>query len=236
MRAAPGVDLGNIIGRTRDLLLDFDGPICSIFAGLPAPVVAARLRELLGSDGQPLPDAVAADDDPIEVFRFTSGLDADTAARVEAALRDAERTATATAAPTSGAREVLLGCQQTGRRVAIISNNSQTAVETYLQAQGLAAHVDVIVGRTDPDPHLLKPHPHLVLRALDALGGDPARSSFVGDSTSDVLSAKAAGTHSVGYANKPGKVERLRGAGADVIVTSMAELHAALVAHQPPSS
>jgi phosphoglycolate phosphatase-like HAD superfamily hydrolase len=61
-------------------------------------------------------------------------------------------------------------------------------------------------------------------------------SSFVGDSISDVLSANAAGTHSVGYANRPGKVERLRGVGADVIVTSIAELHAALVAHQPLSS
>jgi phosphoglycolate phosphatase-like HAD superfamily hydrolase len=87
-------------------------------------------------------------------------------------------------------REVILACQQTGRRVAIISNNSQAAVGTYLQLQDLAEHVDVVVGRTDPDPQLLKPHPHLVPRALDALGGDPAMSSFVGDSTSDVLSPR----------------------------------------------
>jgi HAD superfamily hydrolase (TIGR01509 family) len=236
MRAAPSVELGSIIGRTRDLLLDFDGPICSIFAGLPAPVVAARLRELLTSNGTPLPDSVAAEDDPIEVFRFTSRLNPHTAARIEGALRDAEQAATATATPTSGAREVILACQQTGRRVAVISNNSQAAVETYLKAQDLAETVDVIVGRTDADPRLLKPHPHLVLRALDALGGDPTTSSFVGDSTSDVRSAKAAGTHSIGYANKPGKAKRLQRAGTDAIVTSMAELRAALLAHKPSSS
>ena len=235
MRAAPSVELRGIIGRTRDLLLDFDGPICSVFAGLPAPSVAARLRELLGSNGKPLPEAIAGEDDPIEVLRFTSGLDLDTAGRVEAALRDAERAATATATPTPDAREVILACQQTGRRVAIISNNSQAAVETYLRAQHLAEHVDVVVGRTDPDPRLLKPHPHLVLRALDALDGDPATSSFVGDSTSDVQSAKAAGIHSVGYANKPGKIQRLHHAGADVTVTTMAELRDALLANQPSS-
>jgi HAD superfamily hydrolase (TIGR01509 family) len=235
MRVAPSVELGTIIGRTRFLLLDFDGPICAIFAGLPAPLVAARLRELLGSNGTSLPESVASEDDPIEVLRFTSRLDMDTAARVEAALRDVERTATATATPTPAAREVILACHQTNRRVAIISNNSQAAVETYLRAHHLAEHVDVIVGRTDPDPRLLKPHPHLVLRALDVLGGDPTMSSFVGDSTSDIQSAKAAGTHSVGYANKPGKVERLQRAGADVIVTTMAELHDALLAHQPSS-
>jgi len=164
-----------------------------------------------------------------------SGLDQATAVLVEATLRDAELAATETATPTPDAREVILACHQTSRRVAAISNNSQAAVETYLRAHHLAEHVDVIVGRTDPDPRLLKPHPHLVLRALDALGGDPATSAFVGDSTSDIQSAKAAGTLSIGFANKPGKDERLHRAGADVIVTSMAELHQALLAHQPSS-
>jgi HAD superfamily hydrolase (TIGR01509 family) len=236
MRAAPSVELVSIIGRTRHLLLDFDGPICSIFAGLPALSVAAQLQELLRSDGTPLPDHVASEDDPIEVLRFTSSLDLNTAALVETALRDAELAATATATPTPNVRDVLLACHQTGRPVAVISNNAQAAVETYLQAHHLAEHIDVIVGRTDPDPRLLKPHPHLVLRALDALHGDPATSAFIGDSTSDIHSAKAAGTHAVGFANKPGKFERLQQAGADAIVTSMAELHTALLAHQPSSS
>ena len=130
---------------------------------------------------------------------------------------------------------MILACQQTGRRVAVISNNSQAAVETYLQALHLAEQVDVVVGRSEPDPRLLKPHPHLVLRALDALNGDPARSSFVGDSTSDVQSAKAASIQSIGYANKPGKIQRLHHAGADVIVTTMAELRDALLTNQPSS-
>jgi HAD superfamily hydrolase (TIGR01509 family) len=235
MKAAPSVELASIIDRTRYLLLDFDGPICAIFAGLPAPSVAARLRELLSADGQPLPESVAGEDDPIEVLRFTSSLDPDTTIRVETALRDAERAATATATPTPYARDVLLACHQTGRRVAVISNNSQAAVETYLQAHHLTEPVDVIVGRTEPDPRLLKPHPHLVLQALHMLDGNPATSALVGDSTSDIQSAKAAGTRSVGYANKPGKYERLHRAGADAVVTTMGELHDALLAHQPSS-
>jgi HAD superfamily hydrolase (TIGR01509 family) len=234
MRAAPSVELLSIIHRTRHLLLDFDGPICSIFAGRPAPAVAARLRQLLGSDGQPLPKSLAGEDDPIEVLRFTSGLDLVTAARVEAALRDAELAATESATPTPYARDVILACHQTNRRVAVISNNSQAAVETFLRAQHLAEHVDVIVGRTEPDPRLLKPHPHLVLRALDALDADPATSVLVGDSPSDIQSARAAGTHSVGFANRPSKSQRLQSVGADALVTTMAELHEALLA-RPPS-
>ncbi len=235
MTAAPSVELRRIIDRTRDLLLDFDGPICSVFAGLPAPDVAARLRELLSSNGKPLPDVVAKEDDPIEVLRYAGGLDPDAAAGIEATLREAERAAVETAQPTPQAREVILACHRTRRRVAVISNNSQAAVERYLAAHRLAEHVDVIVGRTEPDPGLLKPHPHLVLRALDALGSDPATCALVGDSISDIQAAQATGTTSIGFANKPGKAERLQGAGADTIVTTMAELHSALLALQPSS-
>jgi HAD superfamily hydrolase (TIGR01509 family) len=233
MRAAPSVELGSIIGRTRDLLLDFDGPICTIFAGLPAPAVAGRLRRLLGSDGTPLPDAVVGEDDPIEVLRYASRVNPSTGTRVEAALRAAELAAVESALPTPRAREVILACHRTRRRVAIISNNSQAAVARYLAAHRLAEHVDVIVGRTNPDPALLKPHPHLVIQALDALGSDPAACALVGDSISDIQAARAASTASIGFANKPGKAERLQVAKADAIVSSMAELHEALLALQP---
>jgi hypothetical protein len=40
-----------LLARTRYLLLDFDGPVCDIFAGLPATAVAERLRKLI--TGQP---------------------------------------------------------------------------------------------------------------------------------------------------------------------------------------
>jgi HAD superfamily hydrolase (TIGR01509 family) len=235
MRAAPSLELGSIIGRTYDLLLDFDGPICSIFAGLPAPAVASRLRGLLGSDEKPLPDAVASEDDPIEVLRFASAVDQSTAVRVEAALRDAELAAAESALPTPHAREVIVACRRTRRRVAVISNNSQAAVQRYLAAHRLVEHVDVIVGRVEPDPRLLKPHPHLVTRALDALGSNPATCALVGDSISDIQAARAAGTASIGFANKPGKIERLQDVAADAIVTSMAQLHDALLALQPQS-
>jgi HAD superfamily hydrolase (TIGR01509 family) len=233
MRAAPSVALSSIIGRARDLLLDFDGPICGIFAGLPAPAVADQLRELLSSDGKPLPEKLVGEDDPIEVFRYAADVHPGAAARVEAALRDAELAAAESASPTPHAREVILACHQTRRRVAVISNNSQAAVQRYLAAHRLVEHVDVIVGRTEPDPRLLKPNPHLVVRALDTLGSDPASCALVGDSISDIQAAQAAGTASIGFANKRGKAERFQRAGADAIVDSMAELHSALLALQP---
>jgi phosphoglycolate phosphatase-like HAD superfamily hydrolase len=68
----------------------------------------------------------------------------------------------------------------------------------------------------------MKPSPAPVLAALDELAADPRECVMVGDSTSDIEAAQAAGVIAIGYANKPGKRTRL--ARADVLIDSMAEL------------
>jgi hypothetical protein len=52
------------------LLLDFDGPICSIFAGYPAPRVAAELVALLDVEGVAVPPEVRGEGDPLAVLRW----------------------------------------------------------------------------------------------------------------------------------------------------------------------
>ena len=69
--AANSSDLDAIISRTRHLLLDFDGPICSVFAGLPAahhrqPAAQAPRRP------RPAPGRIARTPDPIEVFTYAA--------------------------------------------------------------------------------------------------------------------------------------------------------------------
>jgi HAD superfamily hydrolase (TIGR01509 family) len=221
--------LGRVIEQTRWLLLDFDGPICSIFAGLPAASVAEQLRKLIADEGaQPSMSGIDGND-PIQVLRSTASLQPALSAQVESALRAAEIAATRTARPTPHAREAILACHATGRALAVVSNNSQAAVEAYLRIHQLDRHVDLVVGRTQPDPTLLKPSPHLVVHAMQALGADRGASAFVGDTPSDVESAHAAGMHCIGYANKPGKLDRLTLAGADAVITTMADLATTLL-------
>ncbi|HEV8596118.1 MAG TPA: haloacid dehalogenase, partial [Candidatus Dormibacteraeota bacterium] len=125
MTAERDPDLATVIDRTETMLLDFDGPICSIFAGMPASSVAGHLRKLLLAEGLSLPEHLTGEDDPIEVLRFTSTLGPATSKRIESALRSAEVAATRSAEPTPHAREVMLACRQTNRAVAVISNNSK---------------------------------------------------------------------------------------------------------------
>jgi phosphoglycolate phosphatase-like HAD superfamily hydrolase len=44
----------------------------------------------------------------------------------------------------------------------------------------------------------------------------------------DIEAATAAGVRSIGHANKPGKADALRSAGADVVVTTIEQIAAAL--------
>ena len=145
--AANSSDLDAIVSRTRHLLLDFDGPICSVFAGLPAHIIADRLRKLLGDHTQ-LPAGIARTPDPIEVFTYAATISTDLAARVEAEMTGQELAAVATAAPTPYVHDVVTACQNSGRSVSIVSNNSARAVHAYLTRHGLDDRISSC-GRTD---------------------------------------------------------------------------------------
>jgi phosphoglycolate phosphatase-like HAD superfamily hydrolase len=51
---------------------------------------------------------------------------------------------------------------------------------------------------------------------------------FVGDSTTDIQAAHAAGVPAIGYANKPGKATCFAGYAPAAIITSMSEILSAL--------
>lgn len=227
----PGIDvqaLGAIIARTRYLLLDFDGPICSIYAGLPAPTVAAKLRKLLPRE---LPQEIADTDDPIEIFCYSANVSDELAVRVEAEMADFEVAAVSTAEPTPYVHEVLASARESGRIVGVVSNNSARAVNAHLDHHGLSDGISLIVARTSHNPELLKPSPHLIKQAVRGLGAHAAATTLVGDSFTDIEAAHSAGVASIGYANKPGKRERMARLQAGTVIASMAELALSLRAH-----
>ena len=229
---APGVDyaaLSAIIARTRYLLLDFDGPICSIYAGLPASKVADQLKTLFPGE---LPDEIASTRDPIEVFVYSATISDEMAARVEAEMTDLEVAAVAVAEPTPYVHEVIASARESGRTIAIVSNNSPRAVDAYLGRHGLTEGIRLVVARTSHDPALLKPSPHLIDKAVHGLNADPAASTLVGDSFTDIEAAHRAGVASIGYANQAGKRERMMELRAGAVTTSMADLVLSLRAHR----
>ena len=223
-------DLTRLLAEVDAILLDFDGPVCSIFAGYPAPKVAAELVDMLQRHGVAVPPGLATEPDPLEVLHWAgTGGDPAVTRMVEDVLCAAELRAGESAAPTAYGREMIVAAGQAGLPVVVVSNNSAGAVTAYLSAHRLASYVSAVVGRAYAEPGRIKPNPEPILQAVHALGLSPDRTVLVGDSLSDIEGSRAAGVRTIGYANRPAKAEVFRQARADVVIDSMGAIARALI-------
>jgi HAD superfamily hydrolase (TIGR01509 family) len=207
-----------VLASTKDVLLDFDGPICSVFSGYTNAAVTEELRTRLGLVLAPQTN------DPFDILKHAAESGPDIAESAEAELTRLELLAVKTAAPTPGAADVIRAFSAAGRRIVVVSNNSAAAVDAYARQHDLERFLTGISARTSSDPQLLKPSPHLVLEAVALLDAEPGRCLMIGDSPSDLEAARLAGVPSVGYANKLGKAERLASVKSDVIIRHISEL------------
>jgi beta-phosphoglucomutase-like phosphatase (HAD superfamily) len=216
---------------TRHLLIDFDGPVCSVFAGVPAPEVAQQLRASLITAGFDLGADAQDEDDPIEVFRQAARLGPQAAMTAQQLLTVYETRAIPTARPAPGSADLIITARQTGRTVTIVSNNSGAAIAAYLADHDLTGYVGAIVARDDSDPERMKPSPYRVREAVRLLNAASAECTLIGDSTSDVTAGHLAGVAVIGYANKAGKAEALAAVQAAATTDRLDRITTALCSH-----
>lgn len=211
--------VGRLIAEAGALLLDFDGPICGVYATVPDHVAADQVRAVLERAGMTLPVSVKSTSDPLEVLQHAAGVeDRVLIEQADDALIRAELVAIEGAEPTPGAHETIVAAAEAGVPVAIVSNNSTPAIEAYLTRHELTDYVRAIIGRVYGRPDLMKPNPHPLTVAAAELGTRADACLLVGDSTTDMIAAHAAGVRSIGFANRPAKDEALSQAGADAVV------------------
>jgi HAD superfamily hydrolase (TIGR01509 family) len=232
---APFADLDGILAHTRIVFLDFDGPVCSLFAGTPTEPVADRLRKLITVENIDLPTAIETTGDWFEILGFAYSVSPRLAARVADELGEIELSAALTALPTAYSHDVAAACRESARSLAVISNTSERAVRSYLDAHDLSRQIAVVSARIEADPSKLKPNPDLIDQAADALGSSPEACVMVGDSATDIEAAHSAGARAIGYAPARGDAERLASAGADALIGSMADLALRLRARPLPN-
>lgn len=217
-------DLAGILRRASVVLLDFDGPVCSVFAGYPAPQITDELRALaIDQLGWLTPELTKASG-PHELLAAAGATSDKLARQIEDALRVAELKASESATPTLGVDKFLAACRETNRPVAIVSNNCAASVRAYLNRVGMAVAVQHIEARDPSDPARMKPSPYLVERAVARLNSSPGQCVLIGDQPSDIAAARTVGTLSIGYANKPAKHTDLTSAGANAITDDMGQL------------
>lgn len=89
--------LTETLANARVILFDFDGPLCDVFAGLPASEVADELTALLSAQDAAAGTKAAGTDDPLDVLRIAHEADTELGQKVERALTAAEVRAVAVA-------------------------------------------------------------------------------------------------------------------------------------------
>ncbi|MFE8912644.1 HAD family hydrolase [Streptomyces globisporus] len=166
----------------------------------------------------------------MEVLRLAPRVDEDAVRRIEEALTSAEVSAVKAAGmPVTGAVESLRAAHASGRRVAIVSNNSAACVREFLALHDLDRFVRQVSGRYPNRPDLMKPSPFSLLRAAKELEVRASACTLIGDSTTDIEAAARAGSMVIGFSNKPGKEASLAAAGARTIITNMVTVAKALL-------
>ncbi|WP_199439308.1 HAD family hydrolase [Umezawaea beigongshangensis] len=213
-----------ILDKAKAVFFDFDGPICSVFAGHAADGIASDLIAILRQHETVFRPAINDETDPMDVLRWTGAHKQDSLLDIEDYLVEAEIKAVESAEPTPFAVQVMRHIVESGRPVAVVSNNSTAAIHRYLVRHNLDNIVSFISGRVHADPASMKPNPLSLTLAADQLGVSITDTVLIGDTATDIEASHAAGAKSIGYANKPGKRETLSRAGAHAIIESMTAL------------
>ncbi len=107
----------------------------------------------------------------------------------------------------------------------LATGKSRRGVARIIEQHGLDGIFDTIqTGDDGPS----KPHPAMLLQAMDETGTSPATAVMIGDTSYDMLMASSANVASIGVTWGYHTKAELRQAGAKTIVHSFAELERAL--------
>ena len=120
-----------------------------------------------------------------------------------------------------GAEACLERLKSAGTRIGLCSNKPDELCRKLVLELGVASYFDAIQGSCTGLPR--KPDPAPLIKTVERLGALPATTLYVGDSETDVLTARAAGVAvvlvSYGYTARPAAE-----LGADRVYDSLADI------------
>lgn len=121
-----------------------------------------------------------------------------------------------------GVHGMLQQLRAAGYGIGVVTAKETAGARYLLEAIGIDGDIDVIVG-TDQVEHG-KPAPDSVLLALNLLGAPAADTWYVGDATSDMEMALAAGMRAMGITTGAAPHAALVAAGAGAVVATADEV------------
>lgn len=212
----------------KAVVFDLDGTLMD--SKIDYEKMGNRIRELLASMGLPEPL-----EDRRKVYRVIRGGAATlreyglpeeslkaTIAEMEAIMNGIELEALDTIELRPYAREVVAELHGEGLRLGVATRSHREYTVRSLKKHGMLRLFHRVVARDDvPYP---KPDPRHLMHTIELLGVDPADTLFIGDTTTDLQTADAAGVEFLGYWRDDTWAKRLMEEGCSRIIKDLREL------------
>lgn len=206
------------------LIFDLDGTLVDSLPG-----IAASLNRALGLFGLPVHDSPAIrtfiGNGSLELARkaVPAGSPDELAHQVEAAFKeDYALTWPDGTAPYPGIPECLDILAAAGFPMAILSNKPHPFTVEIVHRLFPGVPIDPVLGQRPETPR--KPYPEAALQIARHWGLNPENCRFIGDSTIDIATARAAGIPAVAVAWGYHDLSALQTAGADLLVEKIHSL------------
>jgi HAD superfamily hydrolase (TIGR01549 family) len=108
------------------------------------------------------------------------------------------------------------------RKLGVASNKPKAFSERILEGLGVRYLFEEVMGPEDV-VHA-KPHPEMIVKLLELVGGQPANTLLIGDTDMDMLAGRGAGVGVCGVRYGYGRVEDIERQNPDFMIESPAEL------------
>ncbi len=125
-----------------------------------------------------------------------------------------------------GARAALAALQDDGWLLGVATGKSRRGVEAMIARHGFG---ELFVTQQTADDAPSKPHPAMLLQALEETGVAASNAVMIGDTTFDMAMGRSARVHAAGVVWGYHPPEDLVSAGAEILVDNYDELPARLV-------
>lgn len=122
-----------------------------------------------------------------------------------------------------GIVEAVQALEDAGWLLGVATGKSDRGLRLCLERHGLHAR---FVTLQTADRHPSKPHPAMLHAAIAEAGAAPETTVMIGDTSFDMMMARAAGAHGLGVAWGYHDADELRSAGASDVIASPHELNA----------
>ncbi len=138
------------------------------------------------------------------------------------ALTSAELSALDTVKPMPHAVETLDTLKKMGLKVGIATRSGAAYARRCVEKTGLIPFVDAMLARDEVDHP--KPSPDHLIQVVEMLETTPERVVYIGDSTTDLTTAEAAGITFLGFWWSNERVTRMKEAGCQDFVRDLKEI------------